>query len=74
MSIPKTLYISEQTPHGPHPVDVYSHLLDDQIIFLTGEISEMRKDRRQIAKSRRKRWAGSSNILMRYSYITQDSK
>ncbi len=40
MSIPKTLYISEQTPHGPYLVDVYSRLLYDQIIFLTGEIND----------------------------------
>ncbi len=40
MSIPKTLYISEQTPQGPRVVDVFSRLLDDQIIFLTGEIND----------------------------------
>ncbi len=40
MSIPKTLYISEQTPHGLHVVDVYSHLLEDRIILLTGEVND----------------------------------
>lgn len=40
MTIPKTLYVSEQTPQGPHLVDVYSRLLDDQIILLTGEIND----------------------------------
>ena len=40
MSIPKTLYISEQTPQGLHVVDVYSRLLEDHIIFLTGEIND----------------------------------
>lgn len=40
MVTPKTLYISEETPHGPHLVDVFSRLLDDQIIFLTGEIND----------------------------------
>ncbi len=40
MAIPKTLYVSEQTPQGPHLVDVYSRLLDDQIILLTGEIND----------------------------------
>ncbi len=40
MVVPKTLYVSEQTPHGPHTLDIYSRLLDDQIIFLTGEITE----------------------------------
>lgn len=40
MAIPKTLYVSEQTPDGPHLVDVYSRLLDDQIILLTGEIND----------------------------------
>src|SRR5574341_1836833 len=40
MVTPKTLYVSEQTPHGPNTLDIYSRLLDDQIIFLTGEITE----------------------------------
>lgn len=40
MAIPKMLYVSEQTPHGPHTLDIYSRLLDDQIILLTGEINE----------------------------------
>lgn len=34
------LYVSEQTPHGPHTLDIYSRMLDDQIIFLSGEINE----------------------------------
>ena len=36
----RTLYISEETPHGDHQVDIYSHLLDHNLIFLTGEIDE----------------------------------
>lgn len=40
MANPKMLYVSEQTPHGPHTLDIYSRLLDDQIILLTGEINE----------------------------------
>lgn len=40
MVIPKLLYVSEETPHGPHTLDIYSRLLDDQIVFLTGEINE----------------------------------
>lgn len=32
----KTFYVS----HGTHLVDIYSRLLDDQIIFLTGEIND----------------------------------
>ncbi len=40
MAIPKMLYVSEQTPHGPHTLDIYSRLLDDQIILLTGKINE----------------------------------
>ncbi len=40
MAIPKTLYISEQTPKGLNVMDVYSRLLSDQIIFLTGEIND----------------------------------
>ncbi len=40
MSVPKALYVSEQTPHGPHSVDIYSRLLDSQTIFLTGDIND----------------------------------
>lgn len=40
MVAPKLLYVSEETPHGPHTLDIYSRLLDDQIVFLTGEINE----------------------------------
>ncbi len=40
MVTPKMLYVSEQTPHGPHTLDIYSRMLDDQIIFLSGEINE----------------------------------
>ncbi len=40
MVVPKLLYVSEQTPHGPHTLDIYSRLLDDQKVFLTGEINE----------------------------------
>ena len=36
----KTLYVTEQTPHGEHLVDIFSRLLDEHIIFLTGEIDE----------------------------------
>ena len=36
MAIHKALYVS----HGPHLMDIYSRLLDDQIIFLTGEIND----------------------------------
>ncbi len=40
MVVPKLLYVSEQTPQGPHTLDIYSRLLDDQKVFLTGEINE----------------------------------
>ncbi len=40
MVAPKMLYVSEETPHGPHTLDIYSRLLDDQIVLLTGEINE----------------------------------
>lgn len=36
----KMIYVSEQTPHGEHLVDIYSRLLDHKLIFLTGEIDE----------------------------------
>ncbi len=40
MVAPKMLYVSEETPHGPHTLDIYSRLLDDQMVLLTGEINE----------------------------------
>lgn len=40
MAIPKTLYVTEKTPEGPRQLDVYSKLLDEQIILLTGEIND----------------------------------
>ncbi|VVB96867.1 ATP-dependent Clp protease proteolytic subunit [uncultured archaeon] len=40
MVIPKMLYIPEQTPNGPQTLDIYSRLLDEQIILLTGEIND----------------------------------
>lgn len=36
MAATKTLYV----PHGTQSVDIYSRLLDDQIIFLTGDIND----------------------------------
>jgi len=40
MAIPRTLYVTEKTPEGPRQLDVYSKLLDEQIIMLTGEIND----------------------------------
>lgn len=40
MVVPKTLYVTEKTRHGPHSVDIYSRLLDKHIILLTGEIND----------------------------------
>ncbi len=40
MVVPKMLYVSEQTANGPQTLDIYSRLLDKQIIFLTGEIND----------------------------------
>ncbi len=40
MTIPRTLYISEQTPQGLQTLDIFSRLLDNQIILLTGEIND----------------------------------
>ena len=37
---PKMLYIPEQTRNGPQMLDIYSCLLDKQIILLTGEIND----------------------------------
>ncbi len=40
MVVPKLLYVSEQTTQGQRTMDIYSRLLDDQKVFLTGEINE----------------------------------
>jgi ATP-dependent Clp protease protease subunit len=40
MVIPDMLFVSEQTPQGPRQIDIYSHLLEEQIIFLNGEIND----------------------------------
>ena len=40
MGIPNTLFVSKQTPQGPSLMDLYSRLLDEQIIFLNGEIND----------------------------------
>ena len=34
------LFVSKQTPQGPSQMDLYSRLLDEQIIFLNGEIND----------------------------------
>ena len=40
MAIPNMLFVSEQTPEGTRQVEIYSRLLDEQIIFLNGEIND----------------------------------
>jgi ATP-dependent Clp protease protease subunit len=40
MGIPNMLFVSEQTPQGLRQMDLYSRLLDGQIIFLNGEIND----------------------------------
>lgn len=40
MGILKVPYVVEQTPQGQRYVDLYSRLLSDRIIFLTGEIND----------------------------------
>jgi ATP-dependent Clp protease protease subunit len=40
MGIPGMLFVSEQTPMGPRQVEIYSRLLEGQIIFLNGEIND----------------------------------
>lgn len=39
MAISNMLFVSKQTPQGPSQMDLYSRLLDEQIIFLNGEIN-----------------------------------
>ncbi|NJD76157.1 MAG: ATP-dependent Clp protease proteolytic subunit [Candidatus Methanoperedens sp.] len=38
MVYPHIFNVSEQTAHGPRQMDLYSHLLSKQIIFLNGDI------------------------------------
>ena len=38
MTISHTFNVSEQTSYGPRQMDLYSHLLNKQIIFLNGDI------------------------------------
>jgi ATP-dependent Clp protease protease subunit len=40
MGILKVPYVLEQTPQGQRQVDIYSRLLSDRVIFLTGEIND----------------------------------
>ncbi len=40
MGIPKMLIVSEYTEQGPRQMDLYSRLLEGQIIFLNGEIND----------------------------------
>ncbi len=40
MGIIKVPYVIEQTSHGQRQVDIYSRLLSDRLMFLTGEIND----------------------------------
>ncbi len=40
MGILKVPYVLEQTPQGQRTVDIYSRLLTDRVIFLTGEVND----------------------------------
>jgi ATP-dependent Clp protease protease subunit len=40
----KIPYVLEQTPQGQRQVDIYSRLLSDRVIFLTGEINDDMSD------------------------------
>ena len=40
MGIFKMPYVVEQTPQGQRQVDIYSRLLTDRVIFLTGEVND----------------------------------
>jgi len=39
MGIPNMLFVTEQTQQGPRQMNLYSRMLDGQIIFLNGEIN-----------------------------------
>ena len=40
MGIPNKLFVTEQTQQGPRQMNLYSRMLDGQIIFLNGEIND----------------------------------
>lgn len=40
MGFLKVPYVIEQTPQGQRQVDIYSRLLSDRLIFLTGEVND----------------------------------
>jgi ATP-dependent Clp protease protease subunit len=40
MGNPNMLFVTEQTQQGPRQMNLYSRMLDGQIIFLNGEINE----------------------------------
>jgi ATP-dependent Clp protease protease subunit len=40
MGIPNMLFVSDQTQQVPRQMDMFSRLLDVQIIFLNGEIND----------------------------------
>ena len=40
MGIIKVPYVIEQTPQGQRQVDLYSRLLSDRLVFLTGEVND----------------------------------
>lgn len=40
MGVLKVPYVIEQTPQGQRQVDIYSRLLSDRLIFLTGEVND----------------------------------
>ncbi|RLG52443.1 MAG: ATP-dependent Clp endopeptidase proteolytic subunit ClpP [Thermoproteota archaeon] len=44
MGIIKIPYVIQETPQGPRLVDIYTRLLSDRLIFLTGEINDDKAD------------------------------
>jgi ATP-dependent Clp protease protease subunit len=40
MGVLKVPYVVEKTPQGQRQVDIYSRLLSDRLIFLTGEVND----------------------------------
>ena len=44
MSLIHIPYVMEQTPHGARQVDIYSRLLSERIVMLTGEIADETAD------------------------------
>ena len=40
MGVLKVPYVVERTPQGQRQLDIYSRMLSDRLVFLTGEVND----------------------------------